>query len=234
MTENNKLRPRKQLEEALRRINDSLDFKDAHLELSSDERNGSLVTFLKEHFYSDEVLGKSLGAELDEEVAALLTEIFRENLSVLLISDITGEIIATRSMCLARKGEKADWSKSKNRNWIIIMDFLGHKYDEMDVFKRYNADIVVAFVALATHKDHRAQGIASKVMKATLLFCKELGLSPVCIKGEGTSNYSQKIYEKFGFETIHTLPYDDYKKDGEIVFRNTGENKSTKCYVKQL
>ncbi|VDI12670.1 Hypothetical predicted protein [Mytilus galloprovincialis] len=161
-------------------------------------------------------------------------EVFRENLSVLMISDITGEIIATRSMCLARKGEKADWSKSKNRNWIIIMDFLGHKYNEMDFFKRYNADIVVAFVALATHKDHIAQGIASKVMKATLLFCKELGLSPVCIKGEVTSKYSQKIYEKFGFETIHTLLYDEYKVDGEIEFKNTGENKSTKCYVKQL
>jgi hypothetical protein len=71
-------------------------------------------------------------------------------------------------------------------------------------------------------------------MQATLLFCKELGLSPVCIKGEGTSNYSQKIFEKFGFETIHTMKYDEYKIDGEIVFKNTGDIESTKCYVKQL
>jgi hypothetical protein len=53
------------------------------------------------------------------------------------------------------------------------------------------------------------------------LFCKELGLSPVCIKGEGTSNYSQRIFEKFDFETIHTMKYDEYKIDGEIVFKNT-------------
>ncbi|CAC5381610.1 unnamed protein product [Mytilus coruscus] len=234
MTEENKIRPRKELEEALRRINDSTDFKNGHLELSSDERSSSLVRFLKEHFYADEALGKSLGAEFDEEVTAIFSDILRENLSVLLISDSTGEIIACRSMSLAKKGEKADWSKSKNRKFVTIMDFLGHRYDAMDVFKRYNADIAVSFFALATHRDHRAQGIASKLMKATLLFCKELGLNPVFIKGEGTSNYSQKIYGKFGFETIHTLPYDEYKIDGEIVFKNTGENKSTKCYVKQL
>jgi hypothetical protein len=55
----------------------------------------------------------------------------------------------------------------------------------------------------------------------------------VCIKGEGTSNYSQRIFEKFDFEAIHTMKYDEYKIDGEIVFKNTGDNESTKCYVKQ-
>jgi hypothetical protein len=46
--------------------------------------------------------------------------------------------------------------------------------------------------------------ISKTDMQATLLFCKELGLSPVCIKGEGTSNYSQRIFEKFDFETIQS------------------------------
>jgi hypothetical protein len=50
----------------------------------------------------------------------------------------------------------------------------------------------------------------------------------VCIKGEGTSNYSQRIFEKFDFEAIHTMKYDEYKIDGEIVFKNTGDN-GDKC-----
>jgi hypothetical protein len=43
-----------------------------------------------------------------------------------------------------------------------------------------------------------------------------------------SSNYSQRIYEKFNFETIHTFKYDEYKIDGEVVFKNTGEHKAMK------
>jgi hypothetical protein len=49
------------------------------------------------------------------------------------------------------------------------------------------------------------------MFQAGLMFCKEIGFDTVCIKGEGTSNYSQRIYEKFNFETIHTFKYDEYK-----------------------
>lgn len=159
-------------------------------------------------------------------------KILSQNVSVLLISNTTDEIIACRTMAIAKRNEAAE--KTENMKWEKIMDFLCHRYHEMDVFKRFNVDTAVAFIALATHRDHRAQGIASKLMQATILFCKELGLSPVCIKGEGTSNYSQRIYEKFDFETIHTMKYDEYKIDGEVVFKNTGDIESTKCYVKQL
>jgi len=189
---------------------------------------------MKEHFYPDETLCKSIGRTFDDEIANVLMKNLSENVSVLLISNTTDEIIACRTMAIAKRNEEADGSKTENIKWVKIMDFLGHRYHEMDVFKRFNVDTAVAFIALATHKDHRAQGIASKLMQATLLFCKELGLSPVCVKGEGTSNYSQRIYEKFDFETIHTLKYDEYKIDGEIVFKNTGDIESTKCYVKQL
>jgi hypothetical protein len=68
------------------------------------------------------------------------------------------------------------------------------------------------------------QAIISPVLSAGLMFCKEIGFDTVCIKGEGTSNYSQRIYEKFNFETIHTFKYDEYKINGEVVFKNTGEH----------
>ena len=189
---------------------------------------------MKEHFHPDETLCKSIGQTVDDELSNILMKNLSENLSVLLISNTTDEIIACRTMAIAKRNEAADGSKTENIKWVKIMDFLRHRYHEMDVFKRFNVDTAVAFIALATHRDHRAQGIASKLMQATLLFCKELGLSPVCIKGEGTSNYSQRIFEKFDFEAIHTMKYDEYKIDGEIVFKNTGDNESTKCYVKQL
>ena len=89
-------------------------------------------------------------------------------------------------------------------------------------------------VELGKHSQYRQHGIASKLMQAALLFCEGLGLSPVCLKREGTSIYSQKIYEKFGFETLQTFNYDEYKINDEILFKNTGIHKCTKIYVKQL
>jgi hypothetical protein len=52
-------------------------------------------------------------------------------------------------------------------------------------------------------------------MEAALLFCEGLGLR--CLKGECSSIYSQKIYEKLGFETLHTFNYDEYKINDENV-----------------
>ena len=92
----------------------------------------------------------------------------------------------------------------------------------------------VPFLFLCTRKEYRSKGLASRMFQAAILFCKELGLSPVCIKGVGSTLHSQRIYEKFGFETIHVLRHDEYIIDGEVIFKNTEDVESTKCYLKQL
>ena len=61
-------------------------------------------------------------------------------------------------------------------------------------------------------------------------FLGNMGINPYFIKGEGTSNFSKKIYEKCGFETIMDYPFDEYVKDGHVVFDNTGEHKSMRVY----
>jgi GNAT superfamily N-acetyltransferase len=104
----------------------------------------------------------------------------------------------------------------------------------MNLFKRFNVDIGVTFMFLCTRKDYRSKGLASRTFQAAILFCKELGLSPVCIKGVGSTLHSQRIYEKCGFETIHVLRHDEYIIDGEVIFKNTEDVESTKCYLKQL
>ncbi|CAC5384626.1 unnamed protein product [Mytilus coruscus] len=229
-----KLRPRHELEQALECIAKTIEFKDAHLELISDARKENFVAFIREHFHPDETLAKSLGYDADEEFDQLVTSAHKDNLSLLLISDKTDEIIACRTIILAHRVESFDFSKLKNDKLVKLLKFLNHKNEEMDVYKRFNIDTCINFVFLGTHKEHRQQGIAFKIFQAALQFSKELGINPVCIKGEGSGVYSQRIYEKSGFETLHTFKYDEYKVDGDIVFKDTGIHKSTKVYVKQL
>jgi ribosomal protein S18 acetylase RimI-like enzyme len=218
----------------LARIDKTLKFKEGHLELMSDERSDDLVTFLNEHFHPDETLAKSIGLVLDEEMDIIIKKWFSDNLSIILISDKTGEIIACRTIVIGKKGVSIDLSQINNEKTVKIVEFVRYKRDEMDVYKRFNVDTAIDFVALGTHRDYRRQGIATKMFQAGLMFCKEIGFDTVCIKGEGTSNYSQRIYEKFNFETIHTFKYDEYKIDGEVVFKNTGEHKAMKVYCIKL
>ena len=209
-------------------------FQNAHLELASEARRSEIIEFLKQHFYPDETLCKSIEINFDEELYQTWWKKLQDDLSVLLISDKSNEIIGVRIIGLAERGNRFDSSQYKNEKFIAINRFLSHKSDEMDVFQRFDVDIAVHFLALCVHKDFRGQGAASKLMKAALAFSKELGIDPVCVTGEGTSASSQRIYDKFGFETLHTVLYSDYRMNGEVVFTNTGDNLSTKIYVKKL
>ncbi|XP_071178086.1 arylalkylamine N-acetyltransferase 1-like [Mytilus edulis] len=237
---NDNLRPRRELEEVLRRIDKSLNFEDAHLELSSDELTDSLILFLKENFWPDEPLWKSLGLQIDEEVTRRFASHVKDNLSILLVSNTSGEIIGCRTMFLDTLNEANDKADDtgiqqiKNEKLKKVRTFLGHKWRERDVFQHFGVTRAMHFLALAIHKKYRGRGIASKLMQASLAFCKELGFTPVCIVGECTSEISQKIFEKFDFENVYTVRYDEYKVNDEIVFTNTGDNKTAKFFVKQL
>ena len=58
-----------------------------------------------------------------------------------------------------------------------------------------------------------------------------LGL-PVLVKALDDSNYSHRIFERFGFDCLAEIMYDDYKVDGEQVVTYTGEHKSIKIFCK--
>lgn len=206
-----------------------------HIELASDDRAEELVDFLAQHFYPDETICKSLGITIDEYMRQLLLARFKDNLSLLLISDKANKIIGARTIKVeASEGQPLNLNNIQNKKVCKAITFLRHKNAEMDVYKYFGVDCAVHFINLVIHKEFRQKGLASTLMKAALLFVKDIGLEPVCINGEGTSNSSQKIYEKFDFELLHTVNYEDYKVDGEIVLKDTGDNKTCKFYVKKL
>jgi ribosomal protein S18 acetylase RimI-like enzyme len=206
-----------------------------HFELASDERAEEMVDFLREHFFADETLSKSVGLVMNECRRKLLLERYKDNLSLLLVSDVTKQIIGVRTIKIIEAGGNTlNLDSIEDERIRKVLTFLRHKQSEMDVYKYYGVDIAVNFINLGIHRDFRNRGLGSILMKAAMLYVKDIGLDPVCITGEGTSNYSQKIYEKFGFEVMHCVNYEDYKVDGEVVFKNTGDNKSCKFYAKKL
>ncbi|XP_063447836.1 uncharacterized protein LOC134727388 [Mytilus trossulus] len=232
MTEHN-IRPRDELENVLKGISDSLHLSDMHLEISSEERMDSLISFLKETFWIDEPLCKSYKlVDTTRRTAYRL----KDNLSILMVSNSTGSIIGCLTMCIETIHEADDTAilQIQNENLKKIRTFLAHKLEEKNVFKHFGVEKAVHFLHLSTKKNYQGRGIASKLTKASLTFCKKLGFIPVCIAADCTSNISQKIFEKFEFENLFTVRYDEYKVNDEIVFTNMGDNKVAKFFVKQL
>ena len=99
-----KIKPRQDLEKALDRINTSLDFGNAHLELLSDSRTDDFVQFLKDYFFPDETLCKSIGFKYEDSMTEHVKELLAENLSILLIDNMTNEIIGAEGWLYIKRG----------------------------------------------------------------------------------------------------------------------------------
>ncbi|WAR19391.1 hypothetical protein MAR_001229 [Mya arenaria] len=228
------LKPRPVLEQVVQEISNDLAVPGTHIELASDVRSEQIVNFLAIYFYPDVNIDRAIGLVIDDWMKNALRSHYVENLSLLLIDDATDDVIGTRTIMISHKADYPITNIIKNKESKLIFDFLLQKHDEMNVFEHYGVNTVFRFVNLGIRPDYRCRGLASMLMEAGVRFCSKVGPSDACIWGEATSNASQRIYEKCGFETLHTLYYDDYKVDGEIVFKDMGEDKSTKVYVKKL
>ena len=158
----------------------------------------------------------------------------QKNMSLMLIDDSTDEVVACRVTNLAEKSEKFldELKNTKTEQIKIIIDLINHLKSLCDTLSHYDVDNAVHFLALGVHKDYRRRGIGGKVMSAAVEIVRQLGLGPVVVTGEGTSNYSKSIYEKLGFETNAEVIYDEYKVNGELVFKNMGDQKSIRLYGK--
>ena len=159
-----------------------------------------------------------------------------ENMSLILVSDTTDEIIAVRVNKISKKDEQTnelhneDKSVSEGRKQL---DQLGEAIKSLvNVYEHYNVDEVAEFMALAVHKDYRRRGIGLKIMKATLALIKNLDLGGVIVKGEGSGNYVNKIFANAGFDFLGEIVYKDFKVNSEVVFKDMGEHRSTRVFAK--
>ena len=87
-------------------------------------------------------------------------------------------------------------------------------------------------MALAVHKDFRQRGIGLEFMNATLALIKYLDFGGIIVKGEGSGNYVNKVFEKAGFDFLGEVVYKDFKVDGEIVFKDMDEHRAAMAFAK--
>ena len=85
---------------------------------------------------------------------------------------------------------------------------------------------------LTTHSVKRNPGLGTEMVNKSLEVLKKKDFS-LCVT-EATSYYSQKIFNRLGFETLSEVKYNDYEVDGEVVFKQHGPHQAVKLMAKQF
>ena len=185
--------------------------------LIKEDRYEEMLDFYRDHFILDEPLAQSLGLVMEGELRGLLRSALQEHLSIALVSLATGEIVGGRVMKIENRNDVHDVSTLKTETLRKIVGIMTELDRRCNIYDFYGVDDVIHFYSFWVHRNYRRRGIGEKLMRAAVCFVSHLDLDDVVIKGEGTSNFSQRVFEKIGFDVLSEIVYGEYKVDGTVV-----------------
>ena len=186
--------------------------------------------FMANHFTPDDPIDRAFGITWNKDYEKQTLEDLKNNISICVISKDTDEIMGVRITGIMKKADPPqDLSNIENEPYRNMMTFLTHKDKEVNIFERYKVDEVIHFSSLGVNKKYRCKGIGGRLIAVSVAMSRELGFK--VIKGECTSNFSQRIYEKQGFDIVLEMPYASYFYNGRPLIERTREHTMTKVYA---
>ena len=194
-----------------------------------EDRHDDMTDICMRHFFPDEVVARAVGLIVDDELRMFMLGAIKQNLSIALVSCQTQEIIGGRVITTANRDDNDDFD-FKSKPTQLGIDVMAELDRRCNVFDHYTVNDIFNFFGLVVHRDYRRMGIGEKLMRAAVFFIQNLGLREVIIKGTASSNISQRLYEKVGFEMLSEMIYDEYRFEGVQILSNTGENTTQKLY----
>ncbi len=207
-------------------------------------RDEEALAFSYDHYFINEPMGKATLDSPQEKTPILdtiLTNCLKSNdLSMCAIDESSGKmagLLLSHSCDVDTLPDSqethddyvASGIQPKHAPIFVIVDkALDHK--QLLIDQKHKK--MVYMLLLCVHGDYGQRGIATELVKRTMDHAiSKHGysmFSVVC-----TGYYSQRVYEKLGFQKHKEIKYADYTVDGEVVFRNVEPpHKSTISYYK--
>lgn len=207
--------------------------------LITEEYYEKALKLARDSFTNDEPINKSVGLGWSDDLEALWMSVLKQNISLMLINKENGDVMGFRTFAFESKNDindndKHDQTEPSDEAFGKVYGFLKHCEMKAHIYDHFGVNEIVHFFAISVDAKYRQNRLGSKLMTLTVDFLKNLGVTPLVIKAEGTSMYSQKIFQKLGFETILEIPYCDYVVDGKVILDNTGDHKSAKVFGKRI
>ena len=202
------------------------------IEVIAEERYEDMANFIRDHYAPDEPTGKSLNLKWDTELRDVIIAILKQNISVALIEVETDEILAGQAVTIENKLGILEPASFKSEALAKVFGLVNDLDKLCNVYDHYKVENIIHLWQLATHKDHRHKGFATKLITAMLEAFRILEMGPMAIKVECTHNGSKRVFEKLGFEALAEIKFAVYMVDGKQAFTNTGEHNSGVLYGK--
>ena len=175
------------------------------------------------HFIPEEPLCNAFGVTMEENFERIITDLLRENLSVMMVSNTDNRIMGVEINGVMRSSDISDTDSITYQPLRNLFKFLEHRDDEFDLYNRFGTNEAMHFFSAGVHKDFRRLGVGTRLLKACEGMAKELGFT--VLKGEVTSNYTQMLCERRGYDFALEMPYDSYMYNGEPLSNKTGPHK---------
>ncbi|KAL4239106.1 hypothetical protein ACF0H5_003809 [Mactra antiquata] len=219
--------------QALDKVKSEFEVENGRLAIITPDRYAETYDIMGNHFIPDEPLCRSFGVVWEEEHERVIFEYLKCNLSICMISKDSNEICGVvLNGILNISDPPIDLSKFNYEPLRSYFLFLTHKDKEVHFFEHFGEDEAIHFFALGVKSTYRRMGLGGKLLAAAVAMGRELGFKVGKI--EGVSNFSQRIIENQGFETLYTIPYDSYIYQGHPLKDKTGEHTQMKIYGKRL
>ena len=219
------------LQQTFNRIKDGFDFGDGEpVLILTDEHYKKALHLARYSFTKDEPVNVGVGLEWPEELENAWMTSFRYQVSFMVVNKINKEVMGIRITRIEKRDENKKIEQIKDPAFEKYVRFMNYADHKVNFFDKYPEKECFYFFGLGVDEKYRNQGLAEKMMKLALRFLSNLGVNNIAIKGEGSSNFSKRVYEKCGFETLYDLPFTEYKLEDIQVVQYEGIHKSMKGY----
>lgn len=128
----------------------------------------------------------------------------------LIVRNHEGNIVAV-GMNETSHRDKPSKMPEVHRFDLAVLDALN---ENIDLFKKYNTDKLLAFVLVTVDQRYGRQGLAGKLLDLSTELAVSAGVGAVVM--EAVSTYAARAAFKKGFEIVNSIDYSTFEFDGQI------------------
>jgi len=209
------------------------------------EDNRNILDFLNEHFVPYEPINSAINlcevgyrmpyfdtwvqGYIDrEDTLIILAKNEKDELLGMVIIEVEKSLKVTSSSSTSEKA--CPRSERCPEKLAKIFNFLEWLKKDLDIEKEYNVDQWGDIMILACRSDIRVPGLGTALVKEGLRVMEDRGFT--VFTTTATSHFSGRIFEKLGFHEVSSQRYEEYKVEGEVVFRTTEPHTHAREFVK--
>lgn len=209
------------------------------IEIITKDDKDSIIDFLKRFFFRDEPLNYHTGLLDGKDTCLELEEYSVKDIGngLNLKAVLNGRIIG---VCLNGIVERGYLNDDDNNNvhcndekFAKILELLHYVGHQSDIFAHYpEIDKAMTVKILSVDGSMRGRGIAKALMNKTREMARESGCG--LMAADCSSHFTAKALKRLGFECIYTLKYEDYKVNGEVVFKPELPHVAVTVYTQRI